>query len=109
MNVAFGVTYEQLQLKLSLSAGPSATKHGPNNRLGSFLGCARVRTKCTKDSCWFVRMVYDPRGLPGVSIVGLGLDGVLQTSSNKVGLSNVRRQPLRPGFPFIARAWCGGG
>jgi hypothetical protein len=29
MNVAFGVTYEQLQPKLSLSAGPSATKHGP--------------------------------------------------------------------------------
>jgi hypothetical protein len=30
MNGAFGVTYEQLQPKLSLSAGPSATKHGPN-------------------------------------------------------------------------------
>jgi hypothetical protein len=32
MNGAFGVTYEQLQPKLSLSAGPSATKHGPNNQ-----------------------------------------------------------------------------
>jgi hypothetical protein len=31
MNGAFGVTYEQLQPKLFLSAGPSATKHGPNN------------------------------------------------------------------------------
>jgi hypothetical protein len=31
MNGAFGVTYEQLQPKLSLSAGPSATKHGPNS------------------------------------------------------------------------------
>jgi hypothetical protein len=30
MNGAFGVTYEQLQPKLSLSTGPSATKHGPN-------------------------------------------------------------------------------
>jgi hypothetical protein len=30
MNDTFGVTYEQLQPKLSLSAGPSATKHGPN-------------------------------------------------------------------------------
>jgi hypothetical protein len=33
MNGTFGVTYEQLQPKLSLSAGPSATKHGPNKRL----------------------------------------------------------------------------
>jgi hypothetical protein len=32
MNGAFGVTYEQLQPKLSLSTGPSATKHGPNTR-----------------------------------------------------------------------------
>jgi hypothetical protein len=32
MNDAFGITYEQLQPKLSLSVGPSATKHGPNNR-----------------------------------------------------------------------------
>jgi hypothetical protein len=23
-----------------------------------------------KDSCWFVGMFYDPRGLPGVSTVG---------------------------------------
>jgi hypothetical protein len=33
MNGAFGVTYEQLQPKLSLSAGPSATKHGPNSTI----------------------------------------------------------------------------
>jgi hypothetical protein len=31
MNDTFGVTYGQLQPKLSLSAGPSATKHGPNS------------------------------------------------------------------------------
>jgi hypothetical protein len=30
MNGAFGITYKQLQPKLFLSAGPSATKHGPN-------------------------------------------------------------------------------
>jgi hypothetical protein len=30
MNDAFGVTYEHLQPKLFLSAGPSATKHDPN-------------------------------------------------------------------------------
>src|SRR5688572_23976610 len=33
MNGAFGVTYEQLQPMLFLSAGPSATKHGPNRLL----------------------------------------------------------------------------
>jgi hypothetical protein len=33
---------------------------------------------CTKDLCWYVGMVYDPRGLPGVSTAGLGVDGVLQ-------------------------------
>jgi hypothetical protein len=31
MNDTFDVTYGQLQPKLSLSAGPSATKHGPNS------------------------------------------------------------------------------
>jgi hypothetical protein len=41
MNDTFGITYEQLQPKLFLSAGPSATKHGPNtllpqNHLGSY-------------------------------------------------------------------------
>jgi hypothetical protein len=30
MNETFGVTYGQLQPKLSLSSGPSAMKHGPN-------------------------------------------------------------------------------
>jgi hypothetical protein len=29
----------------------------------------------TKDSCWSVGTIYDPRGLPGV---GLGVDGMLQ-------------------------------
>jgi hypothetical protein len=30
-NGTFGIAYEQLQPKLFLSAGPSATKHGPNS------------------------------------------------------------------------------
>jgi hypothetical protein len=28
----------------------------------------------TKDSCWSMGTVFDPRGLPRVSTVGLGLD-----------------------------------
>jgi hypothetical protein len=32
MNDTFVITYEQLQPQLFLSAGPSATKHGPNNQ-----------------------------------------------------------------------------
>jgi hypothetical protein len=31
----------------------------------------------TKDSCWSVGTIYDPRELPGVSTVGLGVDMVL--------------------------------
>jgi hypothetical protein len=33
---------------------------------------------CTKDSCWSVGIMYDPRELPEVSTVGPGVDGVLQ-------------------------------
>jgi hypothetical protein len=47
------------------------------DRPGSFLGCARVRTKCEKDLCWYVGMVYGRRELPGVSTVSPGVDGVL--------------------------------
>jgi hypothetical protein len=36
---------------------------------------------CIKDSCWSVGMIYDPRGLLGVSIVSLGVDEVLQMVS----------------------------
>jgi hypothetical protein len=35
----------------------------------------------TKDSCWSVGMVYDPRRLLGVSIVGQGVNGMLQIVS----------------------------
>jgi hypothetical protein len=36
---------------------------------------------CTKDSCWSIEMIYDPRGLVGVSTADLGVDGVLQMVS----------------------------
>jgi hypothetical protein len=32
----------------------------------------------TKDLCWSVGIIYDPRELPGVSIAGPGVGGVLQ-------------------------------
>jgi hypothetical protein len=35
----------------------------------------------TKDSCWSVGTIYNPRELPGVSTAGLGVDGVLQVVS----------------------------
>jgi hypothetical protein len=35
----------------------------------------------TKGPYWFVGTIYDPRELPGVSITGPGVDGVLQVVS----------------------------
>jgi hypothetical protein len=35
----------------------------------------------TKDSGWSVGMVYNHKGLPGLSTIGLGVDGVLQLGS----------------------------
>jgi hypothetical protein len=35
----------------------------------------------TKDLCWSVGTIYDPRELPGVSTASPGLDGVLQVVS----------------------------
>jgi hypothetical protein len=32
---------------------------------------------CIKDSCWLVEAIYDPIELPGVSIVGPRVEGVL--------------------------------
>jgi hypothetical protein len=40
-----------------------------------------------KDSCWSVRMVYGPREMLGVSIVGPRVEGVLQ----KVGRQTILR------------------
>jgi hypothetical protein len=36
---------------------------------------------CTKDSCWSVGTIYDPRELAGVSTASPELDGVLQVVS----------------------------
>lgn len=36
----------------------------------------------TKNSYWYVGMIYDPRRLPGVSIVCPGVDVALQLSTN---------------------------
>jgi hypothetical protein len=35
----------------------------------------------TKDPCWSVGTIYDPRELPGVSTADLGLDVVLHHGS----------------------------
>jgi hypothetical protein len=35
----------------------------------------------TKDSCWSVGTIYNPRDLRGVSITGLGVDGVLHVGA----------------------------
>jgi hypothetical protein len=35
----------------------------------------------TKDLCWSVGTIYDPRELPGVSNTSPGVDGVLQVVS----------------------------
>jgi hypothetical protein len=32
----------------------------------------------TKDLCWFLGIIYDPKELPGVSTTVLRVDGVLQ-------------------------------
>jgi hypothetical protein len=45
----------------------------------------------TKDSCWSMRTIYDPRELLGVSIAGLGVDGLLQVVSEPtVAVSRAR-------------------
>jgi hypothetical protein len=36
---------------------------------------------CTKVLCWYVRMIYDPRGLTGGSVAGPGVDKMLQMVS----------------------------
>jgi hypothetical protein len=41
----------------------------------------------TKESCWSVGTIYDPRELPGVSIAGPGIGrGVTIMSSSKLNL-----------------------
>jgi hypothetical protein len=44
------------------------------DRPGSFLGWRMSEDKVhTKDSCWSVGTIYDPRELPGVSTAGPGI------------------------------------
>jgi hypothetical protein len=43
---------------------------GMGDRQRSFLRCACEDKVHTKDSCWSVRTIYDPRELPGVSTIG---------------------------------------
>jgi hypothetical protein len=53
------------------------------DRSGSFLVVRMSEDKVrTKDTCWYVEMVYDPRGLTGVSTAGSGVDEVLQMVSD---------------------------
>jgi hypothetical protein len=63
----------------------------------SFSGCAQVRTKvCRKDYGWSVRLVYDPRGLPEVTIARPGVAGVLQmVSEPTLAVSRARTGQLR--------------
>jgi hypothetical protein len=50
---------------------------------------------CTKDSCWSVGIIYDPRELPGVSTVDLGLDGVLHVGSSQEQLKRFEEDRLK--------------
>jgi hypothetical protein len=49
-----------------------------DDRPGSLPGCAQVRTKVyRKEYGWSVGLVYDPRGLSGVTIAGPRVAGML--------------------------------
>jgi hypothetical protein len=67
------------------------------DQLGSFPECAQVRTKvCRKDYGWSVGLVYDPRGLPGVTTARPGVVGVLQmVSEPTLAVSRTRTGQLR--------------
>ena len=45
----------------------------------------------TKDSCWSVKTIYDPRELPGVSTVGLGIGRGGASSFSEVYLERISR------------------
>jgi hypothetical protein len=42
----------------------------------------------TKDSCWSVGTIYDPRELPGVSIAGLGIGRGVTKEKGKAPMTN---------------------
>jgi hypothetical protein len=52
------------------------------DRPGSFPGCAQVRIKVHKEDGFVVGLVYDPRGLPGVTTIRPKVLGVLQMVSD---------------------------
>jgi hypothetical protein len=54
----------------------------------------------TKDPCWSVGTIYAPRELLGVSIVGSGLDEVLQVVSEPILV--VSRTCVGWGFVYLA-------
>jgi hypothetical protein len=58
------------------------------NRSESFPGCAQVRTKVhRKDYDWSVGLVYNPRGLTGVTTARAGVPGVLQGAPVSLALA----------------------
>jgi hypothetical protein len=76
-------------------SGPSTALTG--DRPGSFPGCAQVRTKVhRKDYGWFMGLVYDPRGLPGVMTTRPGVTRVLRmVSEPTLAVSQARTGQLR--------------
>jgi hypothetical protein len=55
-----------------------------SDRPRSLSRCTQVRTKvCRKDYGWFVRLVYNPRGLPGVMTARPRVAGVLQVADQR--------------------------
>jgi hypothetical protein len=58
----------------------------------------------TKDSCWYVGMIYDPRELPGVSTAGTGVDGLLQIVSKPINVHLFLRSLSRKNLQ-VKRAW----
>jgi hypothetical protein len=47
---------------------------------------------CTKDPCWSVGTIYDPRELPGVSTTGPGIGR---------GVTNVALVAIHTSYPFL--------
>jgi hypothetical protein len=114
MSGTFGITYEQLQPKLFLSAGPSATKHGPNRQF------YQVWCKHTCCSQWRTGLSGVHRIVSGAlagALPELAALGVSQRSSTKIhrtvrcvtGLSHVTTSNghLRPTVDCVTtRAVC---
>jgi hypothetical protein len=59
----------------------------------------------TKDPCWSVGTIYDPREMLGVGNAGLGVDTVLQVVSEST--LAVSRACVNLGFGYMAHGACG--